>query len=88
MASRPVKGENLETADLVLEFVQRIKGFPRALAHVDKHQQGEPYFLDFQGLFVFLGVKNKHSSTLHLFLTFLDLNLQLVCLCSKCGIDI
>ena len=44
--------------------------------------------LNFQGFFVFLGVKNKHSSTLHLLLTLLDLNLQLVCLCSKCGIDI
>jgi hypothetical protein len=30
LASRPVKGENLETADLILEFAQSIKGFPRA----------------------------------------------------------
>jgi hypothetical protein len=28
LASRPVKGENLETADLVLKLAQSIKGFP------------------------------------------------------------
>jgi len=31
--------------------------------------------LDFQGLFVFLGVKNTPPSLLHLFLNLLDLNL-------------
>ena len=33
--------------------------------------------LDFQGLFVFLGVKNIFISPLHLFLNLLDLNLRL-----------
>ena len=33
--------------------------------------------LDFQGLFVFLGVKNTPLSPLHLFLNLLDLNLRL-----------
>ena len=33
--------------------------------------------LDFQGLFVFLGVKNNPLSPLHLFLNLLDLNLRL-----------
>ena len=43
--------------------------------------------LNFKDFCVFKG--KKHAlSPLHLLLTLLDLNLQLVCLCSKCGIDI
>ena len=36
--------------------------------------------LEFQGLFVFLGVKNNHLSPLNLFLNLLDLNLRLLLL--------